>query len=193
MKGKQAIIDKIISDARQIAKSTHEEGVQKAQEIIDAAENDARIYRAKNREESEKEREDIIRRRITAANLEVKKILLKAKQEIISKAFSQSVEEIRKDKKAYKNMLLGMLEHASNGDTLIISKNDKDILTPQDVKYFCQKRKIDISIDTNYGDFLGGLILCGKGWDKNFTLEVELNSLRDELEPQIAQMLFGDN
>ena len=76
-------------------------------------------------------------------------------------------------------MLLGMLEHASNGDTLIISKNDKDILTPQDVKDFCQKRKIDISIDKNSGDFLGGLILCGTGWDKNFTLLVEINSLRD--------------
>ncbi len=192
MKGKEAIINRIITDSRKIANSTSEEGVQKAQEIINAAENDAKIYRTKNRQESEREREDIIKRRITVANLEVKKLLLKAKQEIIGKAFSQSIEQIRKDKLKYKDMLWGMLEYAEDGDKLILSENDKDIVKLKDVEEFCKKKGIKITINKEYGNFKGGLVLLGKSSDKNFTLEVELNSLRDEIEPEIASMLFEE-
>ena len=87
MKGKEHIIDKIISDARKIAASTHEEGVAKAQEIINAAEHDAKIYRVKHKEEFQR-KEDILRRRITAATLK-SKMLLAAKQQTISRAFDQ--------------------------------------------------------------------------------------------------------
>lgn len=192
MKGKEAIINRIIKDSQKIATSTSEEGVQKAQEIINAAENDAKIYRSKNRQESEREREDIIRRRITVANLEVKKLLLKAKQEIINKSFSQSADEIRKDKKNYKKMLVKMLEYAADNDTVTISQNDKDILTAQDVQKIAKEKNITLKLNKSYGKFQGGVVLSNKQTDKNLTLEVELSSLRDEIEPEIAEMLFEE-
>ena len=192
MKGKEAIINRIIKDSQKIATSTSEEGVQKAQEIINAAENDAKIYRSKNRQESEREREDIIRRRITVANLEVKKLLLKAKQEIINKSFSQSADEIRKDKKNYKKMLIKMFEYAADNDTVTISQNDKDILTAQDVQKIAKEKNITLKLNKSYGKFQGGVVLSNKQTDKNLTLEVELSSLRDEIEPEIAEMLFEE-
>lgn len=192
MTGKEAIIDKIIKDARKIANNTSEEGVQKAQEIIAKAENDSKIYRKKNREEITIEREDIIRKKITVANLEVKKLVLATKQDIIAKAFEQSKEAIRNDKENYKKMLVSMLEYAEDGDILTISEKDKTILTKKLVKEIADKKGIKISYNDNYGNFSGGIILSNKFSDKNFTLEVELNSIRDEIEPQIAQMMFGE-
>lgn len=59
MKGTEAIINKIIKDAQKIANSTYEEGASKAQELINLAENDAKIYRTKNREELAREKEKI--------------------------------------------------------------------------------------------------------------------------------------
>ena len=80
MTGKEAIIEKIKSDARQKANSTLEEGAKKAQEAIAIARSDAKIYKDKHMEESYVERDEIINRKITVANLEVKKILLQAKK-----------------------------------------------------------------------------------------------------------------
>ena len=48
MTGKEAIINKIISDARIKANSSLEEGGIKAKEILDVARNDARIFKEKN-------------------------------------------------------------------------------------------------------------------------------------------------
>lgn len=192
MKGKEEIINKIIRDAQKIATSTLEEGVAKAQEIINVAENDAKIYRAKNRTESQQERDDILRRRITVANLEVKKLMLAAKQQLIGKAFDESVDAIRADKKGYAEMLKGMLGYASDGDILTISKNDKDIFTKKFIDEAVAAKGVKVTLNSQLGNFKGGIILSNASSDKNFTLEVELSSLRDEIEPEIARMLFGD-
>ncbi len=192
MKGKEAIIDRIIKDAQKIANSTLEEGGQNAQQIIADAENDAKIYRAKNHQESTREREDILRRRITVANLEVKKLLLAAKQQVIGKAFEESITALRSDEEGYKKLLECMLSHAEDGDVLTVSKLDKNILTKEFVDKVAKKKGIALKINKQYGDFCGGILLSGKNADKNLTLEVELASLRDEIEPEIAAMLFGD-
>lgn len=192
MKGKEAIINKIIKDAQRIANSTLEEGGQKAQQIIATAENDTRLYRAKNRQESTKERDDILRRRITVANLEVKKLLLAAKQEIIGKAFAESVEALCADTAGYKKLLECMFSYAEDGDILTVAKCDKDILTKDFAEKLAKKNGIALTLNKQYGEFSGGIILSGKGADKNLTLEVELASLRDEIEPEVAAMLFGD-
>lgn len=192
MKGKEEIIAKIIKDAQKIAKSTHDEGVIKAQEIIDIAENDARIYRARHRAESQKERDDILRRKITVANLEAKKIMLSAKQQIIGQIFEQSVDIIRKEEKAYKKMLKGMLQFADNGDVLTISKHDKAIFTKDFIDSALKDKGIKVTLNKKLAQFSGGIILSNEHSNKNFTLETELALLRNEIEPQIAQMLFGD-
>lgn len=127
------------------------------------------------------------------ANLEVKKLILGAKQELIGKAFVESIDSIRADKDGYKQLLLGMLEYATDGDTLTISKLDKAILTPKDVDEIAKQKNIKLLLNKEYGDFAGGIILSNAITDKNFTLEVELSTLRDEIEPEIAKKLFGEN
>lgn len=190
MKGKEAIIDKIISDARKIANTTSEEGSAKAQELINAAENDAKLYRKKNREESELERADIIRRRIANANLAVKKLVLAAKQEVIGRVFSESVQAIIKDK-SYPDYLKSLLKFASDGDTVIVSKNDKKVLTKKYVDDYAKASGIKLSYSAD-GEFSGGLILSGIGSDKNLTVEAEVDAARSEVEPVVAEMIFGE-
>ncbi len=192
MKGKEEILKKIIKDAQKIATSTLDEGVLKAQELINIAENDAKIYRTRHRQESQKEREDILRRKITVANLEAKKIMLSAKQQILGKVFEESITAIRDDLTAYKAMLKGMIQQADNGDTLTISKLDKDIVTESFVNSALKSKGIKVTLNKKLGDFKGGIVLSNEVSNKNFTLETELALLRNDIEPEIAQMLFGD-
>lgn len=192
MTGKEAIIDKIRADARQKANSTLEEGTKKAQEAISIAYNDAKIYKEKNMAESYAERDEIVRRKITVANLEVKKLLLQAKKQVIDKAFSEAISAVKEDKEGYKALIKRMLSFAEDGDEVIVSESDKESITPDFIAKCAKEYGKKITFSPTYGTFAGGIILSGKGSDKNLTLEVELTNIRSEYEPAIADILFGE-
>jgi V/A-type H+-transporting ATPase subunit E len=191
MNGKEAIIEKILSDARGIANSTLEEAGAFGKQTIETAENDVRIYREKNMRESYDERKEIIRRKMTVANLEVKKEILAKKQEMMTAAFDEAIKLIKDDGKSYLNLLRGMIEKASDGDKVVFSERDKNLVG--------EKWLAGVADDLNkklvfggYGDFCGGIIVESDGSDKNMSLEVELKSVREEYEPEIAAVLFGE-
>ena len=192
MSGKDAIIEKIRADARQKANSTLEEGNRKAQEAISIAYNDVKIYKEKNMAESYAERDEIVRRKITVANLEVKKLLLQAKKEIIDRAFEEALQAVKADKKGYEALIKRMLSFAEDGDEAVISESDKDVITAAFIASCAKEYGKKVTLSPTYGNFAGGIMLTGKGSDKNLTLEVELNAVRGEYEPAIAELLFGE-
>lgn len=192
MTGKEAIIAKIISDAQRKANSTLEEGNKRALEIISVAQNDARIYKDKNMAESYAERDEIVRRKITVANLEVKKNILMVKKTILDKAFDEALVEIKKDKVGYLGLISRMLKFAEDGEVVTIAESDKEVVTKEWVIATVGSYGKKVSVNDTYGSFCGGIIISGGGSDKNLTLEVELSTVRDEYEPQIADVLFGE-
>lgn len=189
MSGKEAIIEKILSDARAIVNSTLEEANIFCTDEISVAQNDVKVYREKNMAESYLEREEIIRRKITVANLEVKKLVLQAKQELIGVAFTQAVDAIKNDTVSYQKLVERMINMANDGDIVTFSQLDKDLFDEKWLKAHTNK---NVKINKDYGTFCGGVILEGKGSDKNMTLEVELDSVRNNHEPEIAATLFGE-
>ncbi len=192
MSGKDAIIEKIRSDAQDVMTGLSEDANKKGMEIIHVAQNDAKIYAEKQMTESYAERDEIIRRRITVANLEVKKIILAAKQKVIKDAFEKAADAIRADKKRYEKMLAGMVQCADDGDVITFSEKDKGLVTDAWFASVIKKMDKKPKKSDTYGDFSGGILIAGKGSDKNFTLEVELSGVREDYEPQIAKLLFGE-
>lgn len=192
MSGTEAIINKIMGDARAVVNSTLEEANLNAEEILKTANNDAAIYLEQNMRASYAERDDIVRRRITNANLEVKKIMLKAKQDIIDKTFAKAAAAIKSDETIYKGYIASLLEFAENGDEVVLAEADRKTITKAFVKEKAKALGINIKISEVYGEFLGGIILTSEKTDKNLSLETELALIRNEIEPEIAEMLFGD-
>ncbi len=192
MTGKEAIIDKIRQDAIQKANSTLEEGSKRAQEAISIAYNDAKIYKEKNMAESYAERDEIVRRKITVANLEVKKMMLQAKKQVIDRAFDEAVALIKADKKGYLALIGRMLKFAEDGDEVVISETDKDTVSKDFVVKEGAKYGKKVTASKTYGAFCGGIILRSENADKNLTLEEELSGVRREHEPAIAEVLFGE-
>ena len=192
MTGKEAIIDKIRQDARQKANSTLEEGSKRAQEAISIAYNDARIYKEKNMAESYAERDEIVRRKITVANLEVKKMTLQAKKQIIDKAFEEAVGLIKADKDGYLALIKRMMRFAEDGDVVVIAEADKKLVSKDFIVKQAAEYGKKVTVSDEYGAFCGGLILRSENADKNLTLEEELNGVRRDYEPAIAEVLFGE-
>ena len=189
LNGKDLIIKKIRLDAEIKANSTLEEGNNRAKEIIDDAIHNADIYKERFLQESFKERDEIVKRRITVANLEAKKLILQAKKEIIDKAFENAKKALIEDKKAYKEIITSMLKYAEDGDKITICESDSKLITNKFVKETTGK---DVTINKEYGNFVGGIIITGENSDKNLTLDVELKAVREQIETEIAEMLFGE-
>lgn len=189
---REAILEKIISDAQIRADAMVSEAQDKAQTILADTAEQCKSYLAKTKSETDKMTDEIIARGKTVAELDAKKLLLGAKSEILNRVFARALEKLRElDKDAYKNLLLGMLENAQNGDTVILSEREKSILTSEDIAEFAKEKGIKLTLSKQTGNFDGGMILSGGGVDKNFTFEVEIDTLRDSVETDIAKEIFG--
>ncbi len=189
----EAIISKIMEDTQKIVNSTLEEGNASASKIIARANNDAGIYLQDNMKASVLEREEIIRRRISVANLEVKKLMLAAKKQVLDATFDMAKKSILSLPKAeYKAIISGMLDMASDKDVVYICERDASIITANFITTEAKNRGIRLKLSKEYVDIDGGIILSDGAMDKNLSIEVELASLREEMESKIAKDMFQE-
>ena len=132
------LINVILDDAQRIATSTRNEGSEKAQEIITNASSNVSVSKQKAYEESILIRENILKQAIVDANLEVKKLILSTKREIIDSAFSKAMEKLLNlPKQDYLNLISSLLNNCDDGDTVFISLKDKMLLQ----KFYRQRIK----------------------------------------------------
>lgn len=189
---KEAIINRILSDAQLKADSFVGDAQSKADEILAEAAEQCKAYLFSSQNETDKICDEIESRGKIVAELDAKKLQLGAKAHILDSVFYRALDKVRNlDVKNYKRLLLGMLELAEDGDVITISEREKDILTQKDIEKFSKTKGINLVLSDVFGDFDGGMILSGKGIDKNLTFEVEINALREISETEIAKEIFG--
>ena len=193
MHGKEAIIEKIISDATVRGEAVIDDAKFKATEI----ENAAKVACTSMAGNAEKERaaavNDVLTRSKTVAELDAKKLLFDAKNQVVALTFETALNKVKNlPKEKYAKLVMGMLSMAEDGDVVTISKREKDVLTEAVIKEFAAKKKIKITLNKEFGDFDGGIILSGSGVDKNLTFETEFQLLKDELEETVAKKLFAE-
>lgn len=189
--GKEAIIEKIISDAEARANAVLEEANAKADEIISVASQECKAYLAKSKHDIDVAVGEIAKRSETVAELDARKLRLGAKAKTIDLTYALVLEKLHNlDKKTAKALLLGMLDKAEDGDEVIISENEKDIVTEKVVADVAKKKGITLTLSPTFGNFDGGMILSGKGVDKNLTFAAELDVLRENTEEKVAKELF---
>ncbi|MDY4559918.1 MAG: V-type ATP synthase subunit E family protein [Eubacteriales bacterium] len=193
MQGKEAIIEKIISDATVRGEAVIDDAKFKATEI----ENVAKAVCASMADNAEKERaaavNDVLTRSKTVAELDAKKLLFDAKNQVVALTFETALNKVKNlPKEKYAKLVMGMLSMAEDGDVVTISKREKDVLTESVIKEFAAKKKIKLTLNKEFGEFDGGIILSGSGVDKNLTFETEFQLLKDELEETVAKKLFAE-
>lgn len=189
---KEAIVEKIISDAHLKADSIVAEANAKADEIISAAAEECKEYMYSFKSETDKMIFDVDARTKTVAELDARKLTLAAKTKVLDVVYERTLENLRNlDKEAYSALVFGMLENANDGDVVTISKREKDIVTKESLAEFAKKKGIKLTLAEQFGDFDGGIVLGGNGVDKNFTFEVEVALLKEQTEAKTAKEIFG--
>lgn len=194
MDGQQKIIDKILSDAKHDAGEMLSEALKKAEALVAAKQSEAAAEYDISVEEARKAGEEVVRRRLTVADLEVKKLLLSAKKQAVDEAFEESLKKLLALPKEEYTALVGSMiaSAADDGDVVVISENDKNVLTKAVFDKVSAKIGKKLTLSDTLGNFRGGVMLLGKGVDKNLTFESELALLRDEVEPEVAKIMFSN-
>lgn len=194
MDGQQKIIDKILSDAKHDAGEMLSEALKKAEALVAAKQAEADAEYDLSVEEARKAGEEVVRRRLTVADLEVKKLLLSAKKQAVDEAFEESLKKLLAlPKEEYAALVESMIASAADdGDVVVISENDKNVLTKAVFDKISAKIGKKLTLSDTFGNFKGGVMLLGKGVDKNLTFESELALLRDEVEPEVAKIMFSN-
>lgn len=189
---KEAIVEKIISDANLRADSIVGEANAKVDEIISAAAAECKAYLYSFKSETDKLVADVDARSKTVAELDARKLMLAAKTKVLDVVYERTLEDLRNlDKDAYSALIFAMLDNAKDGDVVTISKREKNIVTKKSLDEFAKKKGITLTLSDKFGDFDGGVVLSENGVDKNFTFEVEVALLKEQTEAKVAKEIFG--
>lgn len=190
MKGKEAIIDSIINDAKAEAERIKAQATEQADKITSAAAAEAKEAAARVVKEAVGKAKEASSRAVASAEMEVGKYALGLKQDIISRCFGAALDKLGAlDDKKYLSLMGALLACAEDGDEVIVSKADKNRVTEAFVANAAKGKKVTLSAG---GDFVGGVILSSDKYDKNLTFEALLDEMKEEILPDVAEILFGE-
>lgn len=199
MNGAEKIKEKIIADARERAEKIIEAARIEAQGIIKHAEKQA-FQRVAIMTEKAKEDAALYKQRAHAAGeMEIKKNILKTRQDTIDEAFAIALERIAElpDDK-YSRFLEEILLNAARDEEgeLILNSKDKQRLGQQfidrmNAKFRSLGRNAVLKLSADDLNSRGGFVIRYGDMEINCTLEVMLNMERPNLEAGVAAILFG--
>lgn len=199
MNGIDNITDKILKDAQTEADAVIAAAEKEAQAIIDSA-------KAQAKEESEaiikasNDKETVIIEHISdTAELEGKKLILRAKQEMLDEIFKEAFSRLKNLKdQEYILFLSKMAAQASLSGTeeIILSDKDKSKVGAQVLKganeLLSQKgKKAALVLSSAARNIDGGLILKAGDIETNCSLDVLYNIIRSDMAAETAVKLFN--
>lgn len=190
MNGKENIINKILSDADDKCQRILASAEQTASDIKAQAESEMDSAKQQLTRKAEEATAERIRNRVATAELDARKYKLNAKQQLIAECYDKALKRLAalpaKEKQAFVVNLLK--KYAENGETVVVGKSDKDVITQKVV----DEAGIKLTLSKTYHNELGGVILLGNGYEKDLTLVRIVSYLREQTESKVANALFGD-
>lgn len=190
MNGKDNIISKILSDAD--ASCQEKLNAARKQAALIAEQADAQISADKQALESRVDAmsAERVRNRLATAELDARKYKLNAKQSLISDCYNKAYDTIKNlSVKEKETFISGLLKrYAEKDETVCICKADKDVVTQKFLDGFNK----GLILGKTFVDADGGIILMGKGYEKDLTIKSVLAYVRERTEGQVAAALFGE-
>ncbi len=198
MHGAERITRRILDEATARARAICEEVQSEAAATVAGAEKIAACTQKQVAERAAREALEQKRRISGMAELEERKELLTVKRDLLESAFRQALEQLgAMDEKAYRILLKRMLLAAvkSGDETVILSPRDLERL---DREFWAElNRDLDgagkkglLAPATETRNLSGGFILQAGGVECNCSFDSLLKMQREELEPEVAALLF---
>ncbi|MDD5793845.1 V-type ATP synthase subunit E [Clostridium sp. HCP1S3_B4] len=193
------LTSKILSDAEAKKEEILAKASEEKEKILQKKQNSAKALEKEILEKAKSEAATRKERTISSAELTARNEKLKAKQEVIADVFLESVDKLSSlDKdvqvKFIKDTILNL--DIDGDEKLILNDAGKEMVTDSvlgDINKSLKSKgkKGEISLSTENGSFKGGFILEKAGIEINNTYEALVSSLREELEFEVAKVLFS--
>ncbi|NLZ38071.1 MAG: V-type ATP synthase subunit E [Firmicutes bacterium] len=199
MSGAEKLKEKIIADATGEAEALLANARAKEAEILAQAEEEAAAKTAKIKATVEKQINELRSRYQTIAELDARKAILAAKEELIEDTFKQALARLQSmETKAYQELMSTMLLAAAQTGTeeIIVSATDKErfsaeLLSAVNAELARQGKQGKLTLAAETRETQGGFILRAENIEINCSFAALLRMQREELEPEVAAILFS--
>lgn len=191
MEGKEAIIARIIGDAKNKAEVLLRDADTNVAESEREAKEWIADYLKAQRKLLAEEAENVVTRRKTVAELDCRKVALSAKQAVISEVFERALQSAESFPEVKYLEIVEKLckENAEEGDTLILAASAP--LKEADIAKLPVFKEKKLKFDGTSDKFRGGIMLVNDVCDKDLSFKALLDNKKGELEAEIAAALFA--
>lgn len=193
------ITSKILKDAEERKESILAEAEETKKKIVsrsaDRANQDSKEMIAKAKSEAESKKERVI----SGAKLKARNNKLFAKQQVIADVFNASVDSLcaisdEEFVSFVKNTILAL--DVQGDENLILNEAGKKLIDFKvvgeiNIELQKQGKQTSIKVADEVGNFRGGFILEKNGLEINNTFEALVEQSREELEYEVANVLFN--
>ena len=196
MAGLEKILGEIKAQADESVRKILDEAESEAKAIRDEAGKEAEDNAARHEREAKKRVEDRMSRKVSAAALKKRQMLLAEKQKLISEVLEtakKSFIEMPDDK--YFDAILGMVERNALSEPGQIRFNSKDLeRLPRDfaskIENTAFKKGGRLTLSKDAADIDGGFILVYEGIEQNCSISSLFETNAEELSDEIQKILF---
>jgi len=188
VQGLEAIKEKIRAQANSQAEDILASANEQRDVVLDKANEEARDFLKEAARTDLAERKTVLKREESLAVSEGRKIILAAKQDLISKSIDSALKSILEDKGHTKeDMYLKVLEkYVKGGERVKVSAVDRPLL--ESIK---AKSGLDFNLDPESGNFDGGLIIYKDQVEVNLSFDMVVYKSKSDLTALAAGVLFA--
>jgi len=196
MNGIENIIQRIDADGQAAADAILYEAQKQAKAITEGWDQRAKKEAADVLRRGEQSAAERRARLESAAEMEGRKLILTAKQEMISKAFDEALKQLLALPQAEKTDLLSSLcakASVTGAEEVILSPADREAIGEAVVakaNQLLKGGKLTLSAETR--PIQGGAVLRSGGVEVNCAFDTLIRLVRPQLERQVAGVLFDE-
>lgn len=198
MAGVEALKERIRQRAEEEAQSVTAEAQKQAADILAKAKAKADRERAAILAKAEQDAAERKRRALAVAAMQARRQELKTKEELVDEAFTLAMQQLRQlPAERYQQLLKPIMLAAVETGTeqVVVAPHDKERLgadfiasVNQELKAAGKNGRLSLAPETR--PLEGGFILSAGGVENNYSFELILKLSRDELEQEVATVLF---
>lgn len=199
MKGIEKISAHIEADAKAAAQGVLDAAQAKVNQIKADYDQKVKAVYDSNIAAGKKDIDNKVENANRLGNMEAKKDILSAKQEMVSKAFDRAEEMIvalpANEYEAFLTKLV--VESATTGKEEVVfnerdkSKHAKKVVDAANKELAAKGMDSGLKVADRTADIAGGVLLSEGGIEVNCTLELLMDVCRNEMSSQVAEAMFG--
>ena len=189
----EKITSKILSEASELKEKTLGEARAQSDAVLAEAEKKAQDMVEAGRKRGLEEKEKIISRRKSVADIDCRKVFLAKKQELIGQCFEKAVDNIISMEEAeYIDLLTALgTDSGMTAGQLIFNESERAAIGQKVVDALNSKVEggnFTLAVETR--KLRGGyMLMCGQTFINN-TIEALVEEARPELTAEVAKMMF---